>query len=122
MEKLKLAACGIDCNECALCNAEHDLKAAESLVGWFKSRGWIKKDDTAEAVIRKAPFCKGCWGGTEVHWSKDCALLMCCREKQLNHCGECDDFPCHEYMKWAKDLEHHEKAMEYLKSIKNQQK
>jgi hypothetical protein len=115
---LKMAACGLNCNKCNLCNAEHDLKAAESLVAWFKSRGWIEQNENAEAVMKKAPFCRGCWDKTDVRWSPDCDLLLCCEEKKLNHCGECAEFPCEKYKEWAKDLDHHKKAMEYLLSLK----
>ena len=24
----------------------------------------------------------------------DCAILLCCIERQVEHCGECVDFPC----------------------------
>lgn len=119
MNAMKIAACGIDCNECNLYKAEHDMKAAESLVEWFRNRGWIEKNENAEAVMKKAPFCKGCWDKTDVRWCTDCDLLICCNERKLNHCGECIDFPCEQYKEWANNVEHHEKAKEYLLSLKN---
>ena len=36
MDKLKLAACGVNCAECGTYNKEHDIKAAESLVKWYR--------------------------------------------------------------------------------------
>lgn len=123
MNEMKLAACGIDCNECNLYKAEHDMKAAEALVEWFRSREWIGKDENAEAVMKNAPFCKGCWNKTDVHWcDKNCNLLTCCEEKLLNHCGECGDFPCEKYKKWTIDVDHHKSAMEYLLSLKQTNK
>ncbi|HKM17326.1 MAG: DUF3795 domain-containing protein [Firmicutes bacterium] len=117
MEKLELAACGIDCNECDIYKAAFDRKAAESLARWFKRQGWIGKDEGVEAIMQKAPYCNGCWNKTGVHWCSDCHLLKCCEGRQFNHCGECGGFPCDEYKKWVGDYEHHKQAMDYLMSI-----
>ena len=120
MNKLKIAACGVDCNECAQYKVtmEHDLEAAELLVEWFREQRWIEKDENAEAVIRKAPLCKGCWDKTGVVFCGCPGLRACCEERQLHHCGKCGDFPCEKYIKWVDTLEHHEKAMEYLLSLR----
>ena len=123
MDKLKMAACGIDCNECGSYKVtmEQDLKAAEQIVPWYKSQGWIGENDGAEAVIKLNPLCKGCWNTTNdcffkcgCHPSRD--FRICCSEKKINHCGECNDFPCADYMEFVGNLEHHKKAMEFLLS------
>lgn len=125
MATSKLAACGVDCNKCSQYKVtmEQDLKAAESLVGWFRSQGWIGENEGAEAVMKKAPLCKGCWDITDdCFWSCGCGnrdFRICCKEKQINHCGECVEFPCDDYKNWVDGLEHHEKAMEYLLSLKS---
>ncbi len=129
MNQLRLAACGIDCNECGSYKVtmEQDLEAAESLVPWYRSMGWIGEAEGAEAVLSKNPLCKGCWNATDdcffkcgCHPSRD--FRVCCAEKQINHCGECCDFPCEPYMEFVGDLEHHKKAMEYLSSLKQSSK
>lgn len=126
MDKLKLAACGVDCNVCGLYNAEHDLKAAESCVEWFRGQGWIEADGNAEAVQKavqnKAPFCNGCWGDSEWCGCGSIDFRKCCKKKEINHCGECHDFPCEPYIEWIDDLDHHKKAMEYLLSLKQARK
>ncbi|MDF2656896.1 MAG: uncharacterized protein K0R19_3370 [Bacillota bacterium] len=125
MEKLKLAACGMDCVECGSYKAtmHHDIKAAEGLVEWYRGQGWIGENEGAEAVMKKNPLCKGCWNTTNdcffkcgCHPSRD--FRICCTEKQIDHCGDCSDFPCEPYMEFVGDLEHHKKAMEYLLSLK----
>jgi hypothetical protein len=125
MSKLKMAACGVDCIECGQykVTTEYDLKAAESLVEWFRSQGWIGKNENAEAVIKKAPLCKGCWDITDVFWHLsgscgNCGFRICCEEKQLNHCGECGEYPCEKYSGWVDIHETHKKAMEHLLSLK----
>lgn len=45
--------------------------------------------------------CPGC----RVHkgtpfWGK-CDLYICATEKNLSHCGECEDFPCEMLKEWA---------------------
>lgn len=75
MEKSKSAACGIDCNECGQykITMEYDMKAAESLVEWFRSRGWIGENEGAEAIMKKAPLCRGCWNITDdCFWKYGC--------------------------------------------------
>ncbi|MCL2396676.1 MAG: DUF3795 domain-containing protein [Defluviitaleaceae bacterium] len=125
MEKLRLAACGIDCAECAQYKVtmKQDLAAAELLVDWFKSQGWIGEDEGAEAVMKKAPLCYGCWDITDdCFWQCGCGSIdfrVCCREKQINHCGECGDFPCEHYMKWVEMTPIHEKAMGRLLSLRD---
>jgi hypothetical protein len=102
---------------------EHDIKAAELLVEWYRSMGWINIEEGAEAVMKKNPLCKGCWITTDDCFfrcgnSRECGLRTCCTEKQINHCGECGDFPCETYMEYVGDIETHKKALEYLLSLK----
>ena len=124
MPVTKMAACGIDCNECALYKVtkENDLKAAKALVPWFRSQGWIGEKEDIEAVMKKVPLCNGCWDITDdCFWSCGCGSIdfrICCEERQINHCGKCDNFPCDHYIKWVDWGEHHKKSMEHLLSIK----
>jgi hypothetical protein len=41
-------------------------------------------------------------------------------EKHINHCGECDVFPCGDYLEWAnwEGAGHHKKVMEHLLSLR----
>lgn len=123
MEELKMAACGIDCNNCDsyIVTKNQDLKAAEHIVEWYRNQGWIDKSEGAEAVVKKAPLCNGCWNSNKDCFFKcGCYMLKCCKEKQINHCAECDDFPCDEYKQFASGYEGHRKAMEKLLSLKKE--
>ena len=123
MNKLRLAACGVNCSECGTYNKEHDIKAAESMVEWYRQKGWIEQNEGAEAVQENPPFCKGCWGEkSEIHPEQDCHIRPCCEEKGINHCGDCGVFPCEPYKEWVDNLDHHKKAMEYLLSLKQARK
>ena len=125
MNKLKLAACGIDCNECASYKVtmEQDWNAAEVLVEWYRNMGWIGENEGAEAVMKTNPLCRGCWNTAKddcffkcICGSRD--FRICCTEKQINHCGECNEFPCEHYLIFAGEHEGHKKAMDYLMSLK----
>ncbi|MCL1859816.1 MAG: DUF3795 domain-containing protein [Oscillospiraceae bacterium] len=124
MNKLKLAACGTDCNKCAAYKVtmEKDLKEAEKFVEWYRGQGWIGENEGAEAVLMKNPICTGCWNITDdCFWKCGCGSIdfrICCEERKINHCGECDDFPCEHYKKWVEMTPYHEKAMDYLLSLK----
>jgi hypothetical protein len=128
MSELRLAACGIDCSKCAQykITVERDFKEAETLVDWFKSQGWIGADDGVEAVLEKSPLCKGCWNITnDCFWKCGCGSLdfrVCCNEKNIEHCGECADFPCEHYKVWMSWHEIHEKAMQHLLSLREKKR
>lgn len=118
--KLKMAPCGIDCNDCSLYRVAFDADQAEALVPWFKGMGWIKAEEGAAEVIAKAPFCMGCRGDRSVQWSGDCAIRACCiDEKGLEHCGECAHFICELLDDWRLDGEHHVSAIENLRNIRD---
>ena len=120
MEPIKLAACGVDCNVCGQykVTTERDVKSAELLVDWFREQGWIGEADGVEAIFAKNPLCKGCWNVTdECFWKCGCGKVdfrVCCKERRIDHCGECSDFPCENYKEWASWHESHQEAMARL--------
>ena len=123
MNKLKLAACGLDCNECSSYKVTmaQDLKAAEKMLPWFRSQGLIGENEGAESVVKKAPFCTGCWNiADDCYWvgCNNCSFRNCYIEKQINHCGECNDYPCEKYDGWADKNEVYKNAMDYLLSLR----
>ena len=38
--------------------------------------------------------CRGCINMETPFWGGVCGVKSCCESKGLNHCGECDEFPC----------------------------
>ena len=124
MNQFKMAACGISCEECGLykITKENDIESAKLLVDWFKGQGWIGKDEGYESILNKNPLCFGCWYITEdCFWKCGCGkrdFRKCCKEKHINHCGECNIFPCEDYFQWTEMHEGHKKAMEILLSLK----
>lgn len=65
--------------------------------------------------------CKGCKSDTLTgEWCKDCALKKCAREKGLDFCYECKEYPCEslENFKTDKMYPYHGEVYDYMKSIK----
>lgn len=81
MNRNDIAACGLACKYCEL-NEINGLTHIWEMVA--KAFG-----KTADEVK-----CKGCWqqDGCPIH--DGCETLDCVKAKHLNHCGECDTFPC----------------------------
>lgn len=125
MIKLKPAACGRDCNECASYKVtmQGDLKAAEEMLPWFRSQGIVGEDEGAKAVLRLAPFCTGCWKiDNDCYWKgcNRCGFRSCCIEKQIEHCGYCRDFPCGLYEGWEEKNEVYRAAVSRLLAVKEE--
>ncbi|NIQ07221.1 MAG: DUF3795 domain-containing protein [Candidatus Korarchaeota archaeon] len=38
--------------------------------------------------------CKGCRFGGGWSWNPNCAIRLCCTEKNLDFCYQCEEFPC----------------------------
>lgn len=47
--------------------------------------------------------CKGCPQMKGPFWGGECKVKTCCESKELNHCGECDTFPCDMLSNMGKD-------------------
>lgn len=43
---------------------------------------------------REQVTCKGCLHMDKPFWGGECQVKTCSENKSLNHCGECDEFPC----------------------------
>jgi len=113
-----LAACGLNCETCEIRLAPHDPVAAESVLNWFKSQGWLTQDEGISEVIERKMYCTGCHGSRETHWSSDCWILVCCvDEHALNNCSECKDFPCGRLVEWSQGDASYHKALATLKAI-----
>ena len=114
-----IAVCGLDCGGCPIRTADTDSGAAEVLVGWFKSEGWLNEDEGVAELMQRGPYCRGCHGDRAVHWAANCWILQCCvDDKGLTYCYECDVFPCERLTEWAGQNENYTQALNRLQSMK----
>lgn len=47
--------------------------------------------------------CAGCVQIQKPFWADSCPIKTCCEEKKLQHCGECQSFPCELLIQFAYD-------------------
>jgi len=101
-----LSPCALSCDKCTI-----HLRTPEELAYWEEQK--IDLD-----TIR----CDGCRSSLEGnHWSPTCPILVCCvYKKQLSYCAQCEEFPCDILKKWGVENEHHAKALQRLKEMKEQ--
>lgn len=99
-DKKLIGACGIFCADCGIyqsCKSQdrrRQEKIAKDIFG--------ENTDVKPEQIR----CDGCRGAMDVHWSGECEIMLCSREKELLACSECAEFPCETIEKfWAKGYE-----------------
>lgn len=57
----------------------------------FESRCGIKCDSCER---KEEVGCTGCLTMKKTFWGGECEVKTCCESKELNHCGECEEFPC----------------------------
>ena len=94
-----VAPCGDYCGGCAQYNglaaglAKH-LRSLADLYGFgFRSQGAFEFSEFLKGLdwfVTNAK-CPGCRAGGGPGW---CEVKLCCAERKLRVCFECDDFPC----------------------------
>jgi hypothetical protein len=50
--------------------------------------------------------CPGCLNAHGKPFHGECVVAICCEDRDLLHCGKCDDFPCEKLIAFAYDSEH----------------
>ena len=97
-----IAFCGLDCEVCGerteekrnLSKKLQDLVAEmDAYVEYLpdpRYKGWAQFKDVLNAITEH-PDCPGC---RENGGNPDCGLRNCAREKEVEFCYKCSDFPC----------------------------
>lgn len=102
----KLSVCGLDCSRCADYEngeiRELSSKLSELLIGYerlakMKAEGnpIFKGYPEFAQILRQ--FAQGSCGGCRsdnVRCPIDCQAKTCCRERKIDFCFECEEFPC----------------------------
>lgn len=114
-----IAACGLDCEPCKIRLAPTDPAAAQVVVDWFKSQGWLSEDEGMAQVVQRKMYCTGCLGDRGTHWSSDCWILACCVDQRgHSNCSECEMFACDRLVDWAKQNEGYSAALARLRELR----
>jgi len=108
-----LGACGLNCGVCDIYRAcRGDEGKMREVLAWFKEKRGM---DLKPEQVR----CDGCTGDLSRHWSEDCRMMLCARERSVALCSECPEFVCGKLEAFAGDgTAHHRRSVENLKSIR----
>jgi hypothetical protein len=101
--------CGIYCGACSIALHGRTGRADE----FAACLGGVPIEELA---------CSGCKSDTLYAGCSTCSLRRCARERKVEHCMDCSDFPRKGYSAWqsvAKFLPHTHEAPSSLKVIKN---
>lgn len=57
----------------------------------------------SECGYKEQMGCQGCVHIDKPFWGDICPLKTCCEAKELEHCGQCSEFPCEVLKQFAYD-------------------
>lgn len=112
-EKWLISVCGLNCARCDIYLASHgDEKLQDELIKWFKR-------ERNETIKPEQIRCEGCRGPLNIHWSSDCKMMLCTTKRGLQHCFQCEEFPCTNVNEFSSDgLSHHKRTIENSKRMR----
>ena len=58
-----------------------------------------------ECEYKEPMKCNGCLNIAKPFWGDQCPVKSCCESKALEHCGECETFPCELLKQFSYDKE-----------------
>ncbi len=108
-----ISVCGLNCARCNIRQAGlGDERLRDEILGWFR--------EELDTVVEPEQIrCGACRGPLESHWSPDCKMMNCARDRGHSHCFECGEFPCEKLEEFSRDgVSHHERTVENLKKMK----
>lgn len=112
-ERWVISVCGLNCVKCDMHLACHvDEKLRDEIIEWFR-------DERGETVRPEQIVCEGCRGPLGRHWSSDCRMMLCAKDRGLQYCFECGDFPCTFIDEFSSDgISHHKRTIENSKRMR----
>lgn len=94
-----LAPCGLYCGVCRIYQAykDNDLEFKKEILPTLNDFGVKTVDDIA---------CTGCLSdGIVFHFCRSCPIKDCIKNKELEGCYKCDEFPCKIINGWSDPLD-----------------
>ena len=115
IDRTLLGPCGIYCGRCDIYLAclTGDKETQEKIAAWLR--------DHHDADVEAGQICcKGCWGPLGEHWSPDCRILACAKERGYKTCAECPEYETCEILRGfyaSGDYESARKTLERIREI-----
>ncbi len=94
-----LAPCGLYCGVCRiyLAHKENNIEFKKEILPTLQSFGAKSVDDIA---------CTGCLSdGVVFHFCQTCPIKDCMKNKKIEGCYQCEDFPCKIIREWPDALD-----------------
>lgn len=102
-----LAYCGLYCGACSF-KVAYEENRREHL-----QQMPARYDKLKDMVLEDCPGCR------LENQCGNCAMRDCAREKELDHCAQCDEFPCDHVTQFNNDgAPHHGEVIENLKQLR----
>lgn len=106
-----IAYCGLYCGGCSF-KVAHEENNFRHILSMPERYSRVKE----ELKDKPMPECPGCRLDNQCG---DCAMRDCAREKELDHCALCADFPCEKITAFQSDgVPHHSEIIENLKLLR----
>jgi len=92
----KISYCGLVCHSCAIYLATKEQDEEKKYKMRIDIAQQIKEHYGQECKPEDVTDCDGCKTETGRLFSgcKSCQIRKCAREKSIENCAHCDDFPC----------------------------
>ena len=101
------AYCGLFCESCTLyIGTKYDPKRIELLA--------IRRGKSLEDL-----HCAGCRSETLSYYCRDCKIKECIKNKALNFCSECSEYPCDILKEFQQEMPHRIELFDSLDYINN---
>lgn len=103
-----IAYCGLYCPQCSF-RVAYETQRREHLLNMPEKYSVYKMEDLNNLK------CIGC---KKDDFCGDCEIKKCAEPRNINHCGECNDFPCSIIKDFSNDgIPHHKEAFKNLQFI-----
>jgi len=108
-DKRLVSVCGLFCHACGIYYATQENNVEK--LNQIASKMNLPLEETR---------CNGCRSETKTAYCKNCFMIKCAAEKEIDFCVECSDYPCLELKEFQSKMPHRVelwKSQERIKEI-----
>lgn len=106
-DKRLAAVCGLFCPACRV------------YIATSEDPGMLREFAERAKLSEEEMKCLGCRSDTLSHYCRTCNLKTCAKEKGIDFCGECGEYPCEELKSFQAAMPHRIELWKSLEEIRN---
>ena len=95
--------CGVDCDQCPLLQAGKVKGKERKRIQLEAQKSWSKV--LSYEINEEELLCLGCKSNVKYQKCMNCDIEKCCKEKKLDNCFECSEYPCQRIMEFKKYID-----------------